>query len=151
MSIPPFSLLWDTQKIFFQCHSSLLLVCLICLPCLALCKNLVTQNPCPKKSNLICFCLCFIKRSDNFRMNLWSYCFSQNTNKKLSRFLPSLHRAEILTFFHSYFGSNDGLINSLLTKYNYRPFCDWLKFLCHYLSPDLTFLALELTTYLHNH
>ena len=32
-------------------------------------------------------------------MNLWSHRFSQNTNEKLSRFLPSLHRAEILTFF----------------------------------------------------
>ena len=37
-------------------------------------------------------------------MNSWSNCFSQNTNKKLSRFLSSLHRAEILTFFRSYFG-----------------------------------------------
>ena len=42
----------------------------------------------------------------NFRMNLWSHRFSQNTDKKLSKFLPSLHRAEILTIFHSNFGRN---------------------------------------------
>ena len=46
-------------------------------------------------------------------MNLWSHRFSQNLNKKLSRFLPSLHRAEILTIFCSYFGRNDDFINSL--------------------------------------
>ena len=45
-------------------------------------------------------------------MNLWSHRFSQNMNKKLSRFLPSLHRAEILTIFCSYFGRNDDSINS---------------------------------------
>ena len=45
-------------------------------------------------------------------MNLWSHRFSQNTNKKLSGFLPSLHRAEILTIFRSYFGRNDDFINS---------------------------------------
>ena len=32
-------------------------------------------------------------------------------NKKCSRFLPSLHRAEILTIFCSYFGRNDDFIN----------------------------------------
>ena len=32
-------------------------------------------------------------------MNLWSHCFSQNTNKKLSGFPPCLVRAEILTIF----------------------------------------------------
>ena len=125
VSIPPFSLLWDTQKIFFQCHSSLLLVCLICLPCLALCKNLVTQNPCPKKSNLICFCLCFIKRSDNFRMNLWSYCFSQNTNKKLPGFQPCVVRAKILKILCSYFGRNDNFMNSF---WNQLTFSQLLKF-----------------------
>ena len=46
-------------------------------------------------------------------MNLWSHRFSQNTNDKLSRFLPSLHRAEILTIFCSYLGRNDDFINSL--------------------------------------
>ena len=50
--------------------------------------------------------------SGNFRMNLWSHRLSQNTNEKLSRFLPSLHRAEILTIFRSYFGRNDDFINS---------------------------------------
>ena len=40
-------------------------------------------------------------------MNSWSHHFSQNTNKKLSGFLPSLHRAEILTIFCSYFERND--------------------------------------------
>ena len=40
-------------------------------------------------------------------MNSWSHRFSQNTNTKLSRVLPSLHRAEILTIFCSYFGLND--------------------------------------------
>ena len=50
-------------------------------------------------------------RSDNFRIKSWSHCFSQNTNKKLSWFLPSLHKAEILTIFCSYFGKNDDFIN----------------------------------------
>ena len=59
------------------------------------------------------------ERSVNFRMNLWSHRFSQNTNEKLSRFLPSLHRAEILTIFCSYFGRNDDFINS---------FWNWLTF-----------------------
>ena len=45
-------------------------------------------------------------------MNLWSHRFSQNTNKVLSRFLPSLHRTEILTIFRSYFGRNNDFINS---------------------------------------
>ena len=40
-----------------------------------------------------------MERSVNFRMNLWSHRFSQSMNKKLSRFLPSLHRAEILIIF----------------------------------------------------
>jgi len=39
--------------------------------------------------------------------------------KKLSGFLPSLHRAEILTIFCSYFGRNDGFIS---------PFWNWLTF-----------------------
>ena len=55
-------------------------------------------------------------------MNLWSHCFSQNTNKKLSRFLPSLHRTEILTIFCSYFERNDDFINS---------FWNWLTFSCY--------------------
>ena len=42
-------------------------------------------------------------------MNLWSHRFSQKTNK---RFLPSLHRAEILTIFRSYFERNYDFINS---------------------------------------
>ena len=46
-------------------------------------------------------------------MNLWSHRFSQNTNKKLSRFLLSLHRAEILTIFHSYFERNNDVIINL--------------------------------------
>ena len=45
-------------------------------------------------------------------MNLWSHRFSQNTNKKLSEFLPCVVRAEILSFFCSYFGRNDDFINS---------------------------------------
>ena len=64
------------------------------------------------------------ERSDIFRMNLWSQRFSQNTNKKLSRFLPSLHRAEILTIFRLYFGRNDDFINSFwncLTFSIYNP------------------------------
>ena len=49
----------------------------------------------------------------NFRMNLWSHRFSQNTNKNLLRFLPSLHdRVKILTIFPSYFGRNDNFIKS---------------------------------------
>ena len=48
--------------------------------------------------------------TDNFRMNLRNHRFSKNTNKKLSRFLPSLHRADILTI--SYFGRNNYFINS---------------------------------------
>ena len=35
-------------------------------------------------------------------MNWWSHNFSQNKYEKLSGFLPSLHRAEILTIFCSY-------------------------------------------------
>ena len=46
-------------------------------------------------------------------MSLWSHGFSQNVNKKLSEFLPGVVRAEILTFFCSYFGRNDDFINSL--------------------------------------
>ena len=45
-------------------------------------------------------------------MNLWSHRFSQNTNKKMSRFLPSLHRAEILTNFRLYFRRNNDFMNS---------------------------------------
>ena len=52
-------------------------------------------------------------------MNLWSHHFSQNTNKKLSGFLPCVVRAEILTIFCSYFGRNDDFINS---------FWNWLTF-----------------------
>ena len=52
-------------------------------------------------------------------MNLWSHRVSQNTNKKLSTFLPSLHRAEILTIFCSYFGKNDDFMN---------PFWNYLTF-----------------------
>ena len=50
--------------------------------------------------------------SVNFRMNLWSHCFSQNMNEKLSGFLPCIVRAEILAIFCSYFGRNDDFINS---------------------------------------
>ena len=32
-------------------------------------------------------------------MNLWSYLVFQNRNKKVPMFLPSLHKAEILTIF----------------------------------------------------
>ena len=53
-------------------------------------------------------------------MNLWSHRFSQNTNKKLSKFLPSLHRAEILTFFCSYFGRNDDFLNSFWNCLTFR-------------------------------
>ena len=45
-------------------------------------------------------------------MNLQSHHFSKMMNKKLSRFLPPLHRAEILTIFCLYFGRNDDFINS---------------------------------------
>ena len=45
-------------------------------------------------------------------MNLWSHRFSQNVNKKLSGFLHSHYRAEILTIFGSHFGRNDDFINS---------------------------------------
>ena len=46
-------------------------------------------------------------------MNLWIHRFSQNTNEKLSGFLTCEVRAEILTFFFSYFGRNDDFINSI--------------------------------------
>ena len=52
------------------------------------------------------------QRSVNFRVNIWSHRFSQNTNKKLSGFLPCVVRAEILTVFCSYFVRNDDFINS---------------------------------------
>ena len=44
-------------------------------------------------------------------MNLWSHRFSLNTSKKLSRFLPCVVRAEILTIFCLYFVRNDDFIN----------------------------------------
>ena len=53
-------------------------------------------------------------------MNLWSYRFSQNTKKKLSRFLPSLQRGEILTVFCSYFGRNNDFINSFWNRLTFR-------------------------------
>ena len=66
-------------------------------------------------------------------MNLWSHRFSKNTNKKLSRFLPSLYRAEILTIFCLYFGRNDDFINSFwncLTCWVFiREFWDFLTFI----------------------
>ena len=52
-------------------------------------------------------------------MNLWSHHFSQNTNKKLSGFLPCVVRAEILIIFCLYSGRNDDMINS---------FWNWLTF-----------------------
>ena len=51
------------------------------------------------------------KNSSN-RGLLLRCCSKGQTNEKLSRFLPSLHRAEILTSFCSYFGRNDDFINS---------------------------------------
>ena len=52
-------------------------------------------------------------------MNLLSHRFSQNANKKLSRFRSCVVRAEFLTIFRSYFGRNDDFINS---------FWNWLTF-----------------------
>ena len=56
----------------------------------------------------------FIKRSVNFRMNLWSHRFSQNMNQNMNQgFLPcsiAQYWAEILTIFASYFGRNDDFI-----------------------------------------
>ena len=46
------------------------------------------------------------------RMNLWSHRFSKKHDEKLTIILPSLHRAEILAIFRSYFGRNDDFINS---------------------------------------
>ena len=43
-------------------------------------------------------------------LNLWNHCFSQNT--RLSRFLPSLNRADILTIFRLHLGRNDDFTNS---------------------------------------
>ena len=56
------------------------------------------------------------------------YRFSQNMNKKLSRFLPSLYKAEILTIFCSYFVRNEDFINK---------FWDYLTFSC--IPPSLLF------------
>ena len=53
-------------------------------------------------------------------MNLWNHRYSQNTNKKLSRFQPSLHRAEILTFFLFAFGRNGDFINSIWNCLTFR-------------------------------
>ena len=53
-------------------------------------------------------------------MNLLSHRCSQNTNRKLSRFLPSLHRAEILVIFCSYFGRSDDFINSFWNCLTFR-------------------------------
>ena len=59
-------------------------------------------------------------------MNLWSYLFSKNTNEKLSRFLTSLHRAEILTIFRSYFGRNDDFINSFWNGLTFKYYLNLL-------------------------
>ena len=64
--------------------------------------------------------------SVNFRMNLWSHRFSQNTIQILWGFLPCTvphYRAEILTIFGSYFGRHDDLKNlfwNLLTFSTYH-------------------------------
>ena len=61
-------------------------------------------------------------------MNLWSQHFSQNTNVKLSGFLPLQHRAEIMTIFRLYFGRNDDFINS---------FWKWLTFTRTWTLPQI--------------
>ena len=71
------------------------------------------------------FLNCGAQRSVNFRMSLWSNCFFQNTYEKLSGFLPCVVRAEIFKTFCSYYGRNDGFINScwnLLTFSGFRRF-----------------------------
>ena len=75
----------------------------------------------------------------------WIYeVISQNTKETLSRFLPCVVRAEILTIFCSYFGRNDDFINlfwDLLTFINVKTkteivpnFCDLLRIHKLYLS-----------------
>ena len=53
-------------------------------------------------------------------MNWWRHRFSQNMNKKLSRFLPCAVRAEILTFFCSYCWRNYDFINSFWNLLTFR-------------------------------
>ena len=52
-------------------------------------------------------------------MDLQRHHFSQNTNEKLSGFLPCIVRAEVFTIFCSYFRRNDDFINW---------FWNWLTF-----------------------
>ena len=61
-------------------------------------------------------------RSLKFRMNLWSHSFSQNTNEKLSGFLPCKVRVKILTIFCSYFGRNDDFIKSYWNQLTFSIF-----------------------------
>ena len=75
-------------------------------------------------------------------MNLLSHCFSQNMNKKLLRFLPSLHRAEILTFLRLNFGRNDDFINSFWN-------CLTFKIACEYRFMDIFKLHMFSKTNLH--
>ena len=71
---------------------------------------------CQLSRNIISFPHSSAPRISNFKylfkgqiISEWSHRFSQNTNEKLSGFLPCVVRAEI---FRSYFGRNDDFINS---------------------------------------
>ena len=75
-------------------------------------------------------------------MNLWSHRFSQNTNEKLSGFLPCEVRAEILTIFCSYFGRNDDFTNSFwneLTFNFFKTFLIHIFFVKEYLHKESQF------------
>ena len=62
-------------------------------------------------------------------MNLWNHRFSQNTNKRLSRLLPSLHRAEPWQFFVSCFGRNDDWNSEIVWPLvlTVEPFPSWIR------------------------
>ena len=88
-------------------------------------------------------------------MNLWSHCFSQNTDKKLSGFLPCVEGAEILTIFCSYFWRNDDFLNSFWNSLTFnKDMLLCIKFLslwgCYYLrcatAHDFTVLSSVIDT-----
>ena len=84
-------------------------------------------------------------RSENFRKNLWSHRFSQNTYQKLSEFLPFEVRAEISTIFFI----NYSVINWPLGEASC--FCGWnsnrIRSLCMLIISFFCVLSLNLLTF----
>ena len=85
------------------------------------------------------------------RMNLLSHHFSQNTNVKLSGFLPFIVKAEILTIFCLYFGRNNDLISSFWNWLTFSPsFCTLTFALIRHLSVYLEFWHHTSEVHVHN-